>query len=181
MVSLRMKIVVVALMSLAVLFLRAGDVSAIGLSILPLEVSIDGSAGKPTVATLKITNTSSDSALFEVYPDDLRSMIAISPASFTLQGGGSRDISITMNASAGRFETMISVISNPLSSDGLKTGVGIKIPLRASFADGETGFLANISEALGVGALPVGLGIGALALFLRFFKISPRKREEDDC
>ena len=160
--------------------LLVGEAAAIGLSILPLEVSVEGMAGKPTVARLKITNTSNDVALFEAYPDDLRSMIAISPASFTLQEGESRDIAITMNASAGRFETMISVVATPLSSDGLEAGAGIKIPLRASFADGEAGLLANISEALGAAALPVGIAVGALALFLRFFKISPRRKKEGE-
>jgi hypothetical protein len=130
------------------------------------------------MATLKITNTSNGVALFEAYPDDLRSMIAISPASFTLEGGESRDIAITMNGAAGKFETMISVVSTPLSSDGLKAGAGIKIPLRASFAGEGNGLLANISEALGAAAIPIGVGVGALALFLRFFKISPRRKKE---
>lgn len=150
-----------------------------GLSIFPSEVSIQGAVGKSAMATLKITNTSNDVALFEAYPDDLRSMIAISPASFTLEGGESRDIAITMNATAGKFETMISVVSTPLSSGGLKAGAGIKIPLRASFGDQGKSLLANISDALGPAAIPIGVAVGALALFLRFFRISPRRKKEE--
>lgn len=171
------KIIAVAVLAVATWTFLSGEAKAVGLAVAPSEVSISGRAGEPAMASIRITNTSNSVALFEAYPDDLRSIVAISPASFTLQGGESREIVVTMNAPAGKFETMISVVVTPLSSDGFMAGAGIKVPLRAVF-ESEAGLLANISGILGAGALPIGLGVAALALFLRFFKISPRRREE---
>lgn len=154
----------------------AADAGAVGLSVSPAEVFVDGVVGKPATVRVKVANTSDGIALFEAYPDDLRSAINIFPSSFTLQGGESRDVVVTVTAGrAGRFETAISMVTTPISSEGFRAGAGIKVPLRLNIAEGEQSFLADISSALGTGALPIGVGIIVLILFLKFFKISPRR------
>lgn len=125
----------------------AGSTRAVGLSVAPSELAVKGSAGTPFSGRLTVTNTSSGVAVFEVYPDEMQSMITAAPASFVLESGGSKDVEVRMAAAdPGSYKTMISVTASPLSASGFRAGAGIKVTFSALAGGAKAGYLASLYD-----------------------------------
>lgn len=153
---------IAGLVLLTTLGIPGAYVHALGLSVTPAEMSISQTQND-TTATMTVKNVSNDVALFEVYPDEFDQSISVSPASFTLQSGEVRTVTVHVHFDqSGIYTTNISVTARPLAETALAAAGGIKMPLTVSVNGTSLGTLASV---FGTGtSVPPVLILLALAL-----------------
>ena len=136
--------------------------AAVGVAVNPARLEVFGRSGQERVETILVSNPARDVAIFEIYPDEFEAMIRIAPASFVLESGDQKKVTIKIaGTAAGRFETLVSVIARPLSESAFNAASGIKIPLSIEVAPTEK------SLALALTTLPTSgrmLGVFGYAL-----------------
>lgn len=101
-----------------------------GLSVSPSRLDIHSYVDSENSTSITVSNPTDEVSLIEVYPDDFRSIISVSPQSLTLEAGESQKVIVTIvPQQAGVLSTYLSVVSRPLGDRSFKAGSGIKIPL----------------------------------------------------
>ena len=122
------------LISVILLLSFAAYVSASGVKVSPSKLEISAKTSAPVTAKITVINPTDDIHVFKVYPDDFLDIIKISPASFTLEAGEKKEITVTIKSSGEQkiseaLNTNISVIAKPLAETKFQTNAGVKIPL----------------------------------------------------
>lgn len=134
--KLKLKIILI----LAGVFL-ASNISASALKITPSSVYLESTLEKTGQKVIIIENPGKNVALFEVFPDDFSDWISVFPASFTLNPGEKKEVSISVNPEKeGIYATSLSVVSKPLSEKGFQANAGVKIPLEIRVSEKKLGF-----------------------------------------
>ena len=124
----------------------AFSVQAVGLSVSPKELKVSAMVGETVSYKLQVENPSGEVSLFEVYPDDLGSLVKISPASFILESEERKEVTVQVTPKGdGVFKTNISVVASPVASSSFNAGGGVKIPLEISVSENNPLFVALIS------------------------------------
>ncbi|MEK7181187.1 MAG: hypothetical protein AAB738_02550 [Patescibacteria group bacterium] len=142
--------------------------SAVGLEVNPSKIKLEGTTGEKFQTYLTVSNPSPEVAVFDVYPDSFDLQIKTSPASFVLESGQSREVSVSFNFSeSGQFQTNLSVVARPLSKNSFNAGGGVKIPVELTIQNRNPLFLANIMGWFGQNQNPL-VGIAAFLIILVF-------------
>ena len=158
-----MKSYLVKLGIIAVLLTAPAFAGAVGVAVNPADVSISAVIGKATSVRIKVTNPSSDVAVFEVYPDDFTTVIKAVPSSFTLESGAEKYVTLEVTApQAGQLSTMLSVVARPLASNAFQAGSGVKVPLTIIAKEGGSG-LASAFSVVGTSSWTGVVALGILA------------------
>ena len=110
---------------------------ASGIQVSPARLDFSLADGKPSAQTITIVNPTADVQVFEVYTDDFQDAIKAMPASFTLESGARKTVSLTVDAPAlhqdnAKLSTSLSVVGKPLADNKFSVGTGVKIPLTIS-------------------------------------------------
>jgi hypothetical protein len=106
---------------------------AAGLRVSPSEITATGQLEMAIGQVLLVQNPSNASSSFQVYPDDFKEAIKITPATFILQPQETKVVAVEARfAESGVFKTNISVLAKPLAQGQLKTNAGVKIPLEVT-------------------------------------------------
>ena len=160
------------LLILTVWLLAAQGTQAVGIAVTPGELIIETVIGEKTTSRLKVENPSSDVAVFEVYPDELESEISVSPASFTLESGEERYVTlIIQREKIGQIQTTVSVVAWPLANEAFGAGTGVKIPITIKVLSGSNN-LALLKSVLNepdslLNAIIIIFGLVVVGLTLR--------------
>lgn len=143
------------------LFISPLHSRAVGVAVYPAEVAMKAVVGETTTVRIKVSNPSTDVAVFEVYPDDLTRIIRAVPSSFTLESGAEQHVVLEVTASeSGQLSTLLSVVGRPLASNAFQAGSGVKVPVTITAVAGTNGF----ASALAVIGTSPWAGAAALAL-----------------
>ncbi|MBI2623145.1 MAG: hypothetical protein HYW65_01035 [Candidatus Liptonbacteria bacterium] len=155
------------LIAFAGLFILTSQAHAIGITVLPSELNVKTPRGTEAVARLTIQNPSREVAVFEVYPDDLDSLITPIPSRFTLESAESRTIEIKFAAKReGVYTTNLSVLARPLTDPLLGIGSGVKIPIIFTVTAPQTFALASlISLNSPWGLATIGIALAAILIY----------------
>lgn len=150
---------------------------ALGVSVTPATVAVSAHPDEPTVARIRVTNPSRDVALFEVYPDELETMVTVTPASFTLESNEEREVLIRITAQeSGQWLTTLSVVGRLMADSSFQAGSGVKVPLTITVSQPSSLFAASIIDLLSgkswLGALLV-LALVGLFVYRRYTKQHP--------
>jgi len=111
---------------------------AAGIQASPEKLEFEISGAKAISKDITVSNPARDVQLFEVYADDFDRAIKANPASFTLEAGGKRKVSITVDPnylSGGVFSTNLSVLGKPLAQSKVQVNAGVKIPVSVTITD----------------------------------------------
>ena len=103
--------------------------SAAGIQVSPSSLEFDDASQSQT---LTIVNPTADVQIFEVSADEFKDAIIIEPKSFTLESGGQKKVSITIDNAArkdGILTTNLSVLGRPLLEERFTVNTGVKIPI----------------------------------------------------
>jgi Flp pilus assembly protein TadB len=131
--------------------------------------------GEEATVRIKVSNPSSDVAVFEVYPDDFAAAIKAIPSSFTLESGSEKYVTLAVKtAQEGRLSTLLSVVGRPLASNAFQAGSGVKVPLAITVASA-TG-LASVFATLGTNSWLSAIALVLLASWLVYRYWSRRQR-----
>ncbi|MCR4328255.1 MAG: hypothetical protein NUV53_01930 [Patescibacteria group bacterium] len=154
------RLILGAIAAIALLIIPFTFVRAIGITALPSEITITVSRGENTTAHLTVQNPSREVAIFEVYPDDLDTMIIPIPSRFTLESAETRVIEIKLiPKQEGVFTTNLSVLARPITDPLLGIGSGLKIPINITVTAPRTMSLASIISL----SSPLGIIVALLA------------------
>ncbi|HAZ17105.1 MAG: hypothetical protein A3H59_01365 [Candidatus Jacksonbacteria bacterium RIFCSPLOWO2_02_FULL_43_9] len=124
------KVVCVLLCVTGVLVWRASHVFALGISVIPSEVSVQTQVLQPAYKTLVVKNPSSEAAIFDFFVDDFEDAIRVRPKNIILESGQEKRIAIEMlPLQEGVFVTDISIVARSLSFQSFKPGAGLKVPI----------------------------------------------------
>ena len=107
---------------------------AAGIQVSPARLDFTVAANRQTSQTLTVVNPTADVQLFEVYADNFTESVKTSPASFTLEAGAKKTVTVTVNFDSQNsnriLSTTLSVVGKPLlGSQQFSVGTGVKIPL----------------------------------------------------
>lgn len=147
--------------------------AAAGISVSPssLEFSKTNQAQQ-----LVVTNPTSDVQIFEVSVNEFKNLIAINPASFTLEAGANRQVEIKLeNNSQLNNQVMVtnlSVLGRPLLEERFEVNTGVKIPLTVNLE-------SDPSQDRKYDPILITLGlliVIAVALTVKKFKLVPKQR-----
>ncbi len=122
-------------LSLGLLFCLPTIAIAAGIQVSPAKLDFAAAIGKSVTQNITVVNPTADVQVFEVYSDDFADAIKPMPASFTLESGGKKTVSITVDAlkinseKTGKLGTNLSVVAKPLADNKFSVGTGVKIPL----------------------------------------------------
>ena len=114
---------------------------AAGIQISPSKIDFILEVGGESVSKeLVVVNPTADIQIFEVYPDEFSEIIKTNPASFTLEAGERKVVTVTARSSATEnisqvLKTNLSVVSKPLVETRLQANTGVKIPLSIVMED----------------------------------------------
>lgn len=113
---------------------------AAGIQISPSKIDFVLEADKLASKELIVANPTADIQIFEVYPDEFSEIIKTNPASFTLEAGERKVVTVTARSSAKEnisqvLKTNLSVVSKPLVETRLQANTGVKIPLSIVMED----------------------------------------------
>ena len=120
-----------------IIWLTAQTALAAGIQVSQARLDFTVAANRQSSQTLTVINPTADVQLFEVYPDDFTEAIKTNPASFTLEAGAKKTVTIAINLqglgsqTTGQIvSTNLSVVDKPLSgSQQFSVGTGVKIPI----------------------------------------------------
>ena len=160
------RIIVFSVICYLLFVISAVPAEAVGLEVNPSQIKLEGAAGEKFQTHLTVSNPSPEVAVFDVYPDSFDLQIKTSPASFVLESGQSREVSVSFNFSeSGQFQTNLSVVARPLSKNSFNAGGGVKIPVELTIQNYSPLFLANIMGWFGQNQNPL-VGIAAFLVIL---------------
>ncbi|MCK4799806.1 hypothetical protein KAS31_02415 [Candidatus Parcubacteria bacterium] len=114
---------------------------AAGIQVSPSKIDLTLETGSGSVSReLVVANPTADIQIFEVYPDEFSEIIKTNPASFTLEAGERKVVTVTARSSATEnisqvLKTNLSVVSKPLVETRLQANTGVKIPLSIVMED----------------------------------------------
>jgi hypothetical protein len=166
-----MKLKLLVLATLLALPLTAG---AVGVAVYPAEVTVTAPSDTQTTTRIKVSNPSSDVAVFEVYPDEFEPIIKINPSSFTLESSEERQVTVTISPrEIGQLHTSLSVVGRPMASNVFQAGSGVKVPLAITVVQNTNG-LASAMQTLGTSPW-TGVVLGLLLIGLYGYR---RKRTQ---
>lgn len=110
---------------------------ATGIEATPAKLEITAPTNQSGLAEIVVANPTVDVQMFEVYPDDFGDIIEITPASFVLEAGARKIVTVVVKPN--REETIrgtsISIVGKPLAESRFTAGTGIKIPLSLKIVD----------------------------------------------
>ena len=111
--------------------------SAAGVEVTPARLEIQAETGKQMQEKITVSNPTVDVLLFDIYPDDFKDIISISPASFTLESGERKTVALSIAATKKErvITTYISVLAKPLADSRFSANTGVKIPLSISVSE----------------------------------------------
>jgi len=156
---------------LGIVLVASTSVGAVGLSVSPKELKVSSRANETVNYSLTVKNPSGEVSVFEVYPDDLTSIIKTTPSSFILESGEEREVLVQVRARGdGIFKTDISVVATPVAKGSFNAGSGVKIPIQISVGESESFFAALIALPFS-GTRVLGVVILGLILIVGFFVI----------
>ncbi len=105
-------------------------VHALGISATPSEINLTTRVYQPTYKTVVVKNPSSETAVFDFFVDDFEDIIRVRPKNMILASGEEKRVAIEMLPSReGIFTTDISIVARSLSSQSLRSGAGLKVPM----------------------------------------------------
>jgi P pilus assembly chaperone PapD len=120
------------------IFLPLAMAQAAGIQVAPARLDFQIKSEKAAALNLTIVNPTADVQLFEVYTDDFPELIKANPASFTLEAGAKKIVSISIDAGKQKanqsLSTTLSVVGKPLADKQLSVSTGVKIPLTITFS-----------------------------------------------
>ena len=152
------------------------SVFAIGVSANPPHLELNGELS----AEITVANPSRDVAVFNVYPDEFKEIIKVSPASFVLEGGDEKRVKVTISPlERGKFETTLSIVSEPLLKSSFNASSGLKIPLVFTVEKSQKS-LALIAESLPPGIRAMGIAVFFGLIILLFFLVRLATAELSD-
>lgn len=103
---------------------------AAGIQVSPSKLEVTVPPGKNVNKNLVVANPTADVQLFSVYADDFERNIIPDPASFTLEAGGRKNVSLSLKSpESGTISTTISVVGRPMVDARLQANTGVKIPI----------------------------------------------------
>ncbi len=110
---------------------------AAGIQVSPSKIDFVIEANKSVSQELIVVNPTADVQIFEVYLDEFIETIKANPASFTLEAGGRKRVTVTaypasIENTSQILKTNLSVVSKPLIETRLQANAGVKIPLSIS-------------------------------------------------
>jgi len=124
------KNVVFSTVLLTLLLMLAHTTAAAGISVSPSSLELSDSNKSQTIT---VTNPTPDVQIFEVSADEFKKLLIINPASFTLQAGKKKEVSITVKKNQSStnaiLTTNLSVLGRPLLEERFTVNTGVKIPL----------------------------------------------------
>jgi len=123
---------------------------AVGIAVTPSAIEFQTNTNQEKTTILIVTNSSADVSLFEAYVDTFEDLISVRPASFILESGEPKKITLTVNASQEQIITTdISIVSRPVTDNVFRAQGGVKIPLKVTIGGGQQQnmFSAAISDA----------------------------------
>jgi hypothetical protein len=118
---------------------NASFVRASGIQVSPSELELALTDKTASQTQLVVANPTANVQLLEIYPDAYETLLKINPASFTLEAGERKTVTITAQANKTQsptgqvLATNLSIIAKPLSDKDLTIGAGVKIPIRVTF------------------------------------------------
>ncbi|MEA2098403.1 MAG: hypothetical protein U9P70_05020 [Patescibacteria group bacterium] len=118
-----------------ILILLPVSLQATGIQVSPSKIDFILGIGCESVSEeLIVANPTADIQIFEVYPDEFYEIIKTNPASFTLEAGERKVVTVTVYSSITEnisqvLKTNLSVVSKPLIETRLQANTGVKIPL----------------------------------------------------
>lgn len=107
---------------------------AAGIQVSPSKIDFVLEVNKSAPKELIVVNPTADVQIFEVYPDEFPEIIKANPASFTLEAGGRKTVTVTAYPTVTKnasqiLKTNLSVVGKPLIETRLQANTGVKIPL----------------------------------------------------
>jgi len=107
---------------------------AAGIQVSPSKIDFVLEANESVSKELIVANPIADVQIFEVYPDEFSEIIKANPASFTLEAGGKKTVTVTAYPDIAEnvsqiLKTNLSVVGKPLVESRLQTNTGVKIPM----------------------------------------------------
>ncbi len=107
---------------------------AAGIQVSPSRIDFVLETNKSMSKELIVANPTADVQIFEVYPDEFSEIIKANPASFTLEAGGRKIVTVTaypviIENTSQILKTNLSVVGKPLIETRLQANTGVKIPL----------------------------------------------------
>ena len=143
---------------------------AAGIQVSPSRVDLVLEENRSASKELIVANPTADVQVFEVYPDEFPEIIKANPASFTLEAGGRKTVTVTAHIDTVEntsqvLKTNLSVVGKPLIETRLQANTGVKIPLSIiiEYVGIETASNNNISSRLFYAILiVVALGFGSI-------------------
>ena len=109
---------------------------AAGIQVSPSKIDFVLEIGDESVSKeLIVANPTADIQIFEVYPDEFSEIIKTNPASFTLEAGERKVVTVTVYSIVTTenisqiLKTNLSVVGKPLIETRLQANTGVKIPL----------------------------------------------------
>jgi hypothetical protein len=97
---------------------------ASGMAVFPDHLNLNASGFQ----TLSITNPSQDVLLFEVYADEFKDLIEITPRSFTLESGGQKKVKVGLSLSTPPTTSDSKDDKNAISKDPLSLSKSPSLP-----------------------------------------------------
>lgn len=171
-------IVAAALFSL----LYVGNVTAAGIQVSPAALKLNIRRNEPAIMHLTVANPTADVQLFRVYPDTMSDNFTISPASFTLESGAHRDVSVRFT-NADRLsqiiQTNISVTARPLVDNRFTTATGVKVPFTATVEARQSVRFMALPPALLAALLGATLMAGAVLLPYLLKRLRKKESSQD--
>ena len=109
---------------------------AAGIQVSPAKLDFSSNEDG-TIRQLLVVNPTADVQIYDVYADDFKNAVKITPESFTLEAGSRKNVSVSIDYNAlspnENVVTAVSVVSRPLADSKLNLATGAKIPLTISF------------------------------------------------
>ena len=132
-----------------------------GIEVSPATYDLKLTAGQQKTVSLEVMKATREVAFFEVRPDNFAHWITPTPTSFILEGGGQKNIKLTLRPSQeGHFATQLSVVAWPLKEPQLQVGSGVKIPLKLTVNASSVSSSWWIFLLVALSALPVLIVLG---------------------
>ena len=117
--------------------IQTGTASASGLSVSPARLDFELSGNTNVAKNIVVANPTADVMIFEVYADEFQDTIIVNPESFTLESGGRKEVSVSIDSEklkqAQTIATSLSVVGKPLAQNKVNIGGGGKKALGGCF------------------------------------------------
>jgi len=112
---------------------------AAGIQVSPSRMDFAVEVNKTESKELVVLNPTADVQIFEVYPDEFSEIIKANPASFVLEAGARKTVTVTVKPftkgnTSRILSTNLSVVGKPFAEARLQANTGVKIPITITAA-----------------------------------------------